>query len=108
MPTITAARRRSRSIVRQKPGGPTARLEARIPSELKILIETAAPLAGHTSVTDYLVQALRESASRTVEQSRLSRLDAEQSETFVRSLLNPASPTPALRAAMVQHRARVR
>ena len=108
MPTVTIENHRPRSRARGKTSSSTARLEARIPSELKILIETAAPLAGHTSVTDYLVQALRESASRTVEQSRLSRLDAEQSETFVRSLLNPASPTPALRAAMVQYRARVR
>ena len=108
MPTVSAARHRQGNIVGEKPSGSTVRLEARIPSDLKILIETAALLAGHTSVTDYLVQTMRESASRTIEQSRQSRLESEQSEVFVRSLIDPASPTPALRAAMVKYRARVR
>ncbi len=75
--------------------------------DLKILIETAAPLAGRTSVTDYLVQALQESASRTVEQSRRSQLDAQQARKFVQSLLEPTNPPPALRCALVQYRAQV-
>ena len=105
MPTLT---RRASSAKRRTPLRATARLEARIPADLKALIETAAPLAGHSSVTDYLVQALRESASRTVEESRRTRLDAEQSATFVRSLLENGAPAPALRVALKRHRERVR
>ena len=85
-----------------------ARLEARIPSDLKEIIETAATLAGHTSVTAYLVQTLRESASRTVEESRRSRLEADESAAFVQSLLTPAAPTQALQAAFTRYREQVR
>ena len=107
IPTRPTVRRRARSLARGKPSDSTARLEARIPRDLKILIETAAPLAGHTSVTDYLVHALQESASRTVEQSRRSQLDAQQARKFVQSLLEPSNPPPALRSALVQYRAQV-
>ena len=105
MPVVT---RRPKATQRKKRTGALARLEARIPHDLKVLIETAAPLAGHSSVTDYLVQALRESASRTIEESRHSRLEADQAAAFVRSLLDPAAPTSTLRAAFALHRAQVR
>ncbi len=85
-----------------------ARLEARIPSDLKDIIETAAILAGHTSVTDYLVQTLRESASRIVEDSRRSRLEASESSAFVRALLDPGAPAQALQTAFSLHREQVR
>jgi uncharacterized protein (DUF1778 family) len=86
----------------------TARLEARIPSELKEIIEAAATVAGHASVTDYIVQTLRVNASSIVEMSRRSRLDADESRAFVQSLLAPAEPAPALVAAFAHYREQVR
>ena len=86
----------------------TARLEARIPPELKEIVEEAATIAGHTSVTDYIVQTLRVNASHTVEMSRRSRLDAADSKAFVRSLLTPGKPTAALLAAFAHYRKQVR
>ncbi len=85
----------------------TARLEARIPSDLKMLLEEAAPLAGHSSVTDYLVQSLRRSAEQTIAESRRSRLEAGEAASFVRALLSPAAPNRALREAFNRHRAQV-
>ena len=105
MPTLA---RKSRVPARTVRAPSTARLEARIPFDLKELIETAAPLAGHTSVTDYLVQTLRKSASQTVEESRRIRLEAEESIAFVRSLLAPPEPNQALKAAFAVHREQVR
>ena len=85
----------------------TARLEARIPSDLKALLEEAAPLAGHSSMTDYLVQSLRRSAEQTIADSRRSRLEAGEAASFVRALLSPAAPNRALREAFTRHRAQV-
>ncbi len=86
----------------------SARLEARIPVSLKELITAAAHASGHTKVTTYIIQTLQESASRTVEQSRHARLNAAESAAFVRALLAPAAPTPALDTAFARYREAVR
>src|SRR6218665_2712125 len=70
---------------------PTARLEARIPATLKETLEAAASLKGHASVTAYIIQTLQENASRVVQESRHSQLEAAESIAFVQSLLAPAA-----------------
>ena len=104
---VTVSSKKSRSAVAKAKVRSSARLEARIPLELKELLEEAAPLAGHSSVTDYLVQTIRENATRTVEAARLSRLNRQESAAFVRSLLSPAAPNRHLRAAFALHREQV-
>ena len=97
LPTASLARER-----------PTARLEARIPATLKDTLEAAASLRGYASLTAYIIQTLQESASRVVQESRHSQLEAVESAAFVQSLLIPAAPTPALRAAFARYRKQVR
>lgn len=104
---VAGPSKKSRSAVAKAKVRSSARLEARIPLELKELLEEAAPLAGHSSVTDYLVQTIRENATRTVEAARLSRLSRQESAAFVRSLLNPSAPNRHLRAAFALHRKKV-
>jgi uncharacterized protein (DUF1778 family) len=86
----------------------TARLEARIPASLKKILSEAAELTGCPSVSAYVVQTLRDSASRAVQQSRSTQMDAAESAAFVRSLLEPARPAPALQAAFARYREQVR
>lgn len=86
----------------------TARLEARVPVALKEILLEAAGLTGHASVSSYVVQTLQESAARTLQQARTAQLDAEQSATFVESLLAPPAPVPALEAAFARYRGLVR
>jgi len=86
----------------------TARLEARIPATLKDILDEAAGLKGHPSVTAYIIQTLQENASRTVQESRRTRLEAAESAAFVQSLMEPAAPTPALQAAFTRYREQVR
>ena len=107
VPFMAVSSKKSRPVVSKARSRGSARLEARIPLELKELLEEAAPLAGHSSVTDYLVQTIRENATRTVEAARLSRLNRQESSVFVRSLLRPAAPNRHLRAAFDLHRERV-
>lgn len=105
---VSVSSRKSRSAVAKAKVRSSARLEARIPLELKELLEEAAPLAGHSSVTDYLVQTMRENATRTVEAARLSRLNRQESAAFVRSLLSPAAPNRSLQAAVARYREQVK
>ena len=87
---------------------PKARLEARIPGDLKDILELASTLTGHSSLTGYIIQALTESASRTVNEHRSVRLSIAESDAFVKSLLEPAAPTPALQNAFARYREQVR
>ncbi|HMD61411.1 MAG TPA: DUF1778 domain-containing protein [Opitutaceae bacterium] len=86
----------------------TARLEARVPAVLKEILFEAARLTGHSSVTSYIVQTLQDSASRTVQQSRRTQMDAAESAVFVQSLLAPSVPAPVLQAAFARYREQVR
>ena len=67
--------------------------------DLKALIETAAPLAGHSSVTDYLVQALRESASRT--DSGVKGIRRRRAPTASKMALAMAAPRLSVSASGV-------
>jgi uncharacterized protein (DUF1778 family) len=86
----------------------TARLEARVPAALKGILLEAAGLTGHASVSSYIVQTLQDSASRTVQQSRRTQMDAAESAVFVQSLLARPEPAPALQAAFARYREQAR
>ncbi len=76
----------------------TARLEARITTDQKTLIERAATLTGQT-LTDFVVTSVRETALRTVREYEAMTLRARDREVFVSALLNPPAPGKRLRKA---------
>ncbi len=80
----------------------TARLEARIAPEVLTLVKRAAELQGR-SVSDFVVAAAREAAHRTIEETSLIRLTADDQQRFVDLLLNPPGATPALDRAKDAH-----
>jgi uncharacterized protein (DUF1778 family) len=79
------------------------RLEARIPREQKMLFQHAAELQGVT-LTDFVIDALKEAAMKTVEDHTVIRLAAEERETFLHALLNPPRPNQALREGAQRYR----
>lgn len=82
-------------------GAPKARnerLEARISQEQKVLFKRAAELQGRT-LTDFVIASAHEAAVRTLEETHVIRLGAEESRAFADALLSPAEPKERLKAA---------
>ncbi len=76
----------------------TARLEARISTDLHSMIKRAAELQGRT-MTDFVVSAMQEAAQRAIEQAEVIRLSLADQECFAQALLSPPQPAPALKRA---------
>lgn len=85
----------------------TARLEARIPRDLKKTLEQAAAVTGHPTVTSFVLFALQASARKAMEEHQRAQLSAEESTSFVEALLSPAAPNAALRSAFKRYREEV-
>lgn len=80
---------------------PTARLEARISTDLHALLKRAAELQGRT-MTDFVVAAVQDAAQRAIEQAEVIRLSRADQECFAKALLSPPPPTPALQRAFAR------
>lgn len=81
----------------------TARLEARISTELHAMLKRAAEIQGR-SVTDFVVAAVQEAAKRSIEQAEIVRLSLADQHCFAQALLSPPEPTPALERAFARRR----
>ena len=79
------------------------RLEARITRGQKALFRQAAELQGRT-LSDFIVQAASEAATRVVQEHQIITLTAKEQAVFVQALLNPPKPGPRLRAAARRYR----
>lgn len=80
----------------------TARIEARIAPEALAVVKRAAEIQGR-SLSDFVVAAAQEAAHRTIEDTSLIRLSAEDQRRFVELLLNPPELAPAMNRAMQAH-----
>ena len=85
----------------------TARIEARIAPEALAIVKRAAKLQGR-SVSDFVVAAAQEAASRTIEEAQIIRLSIEDQRAFAEAILDPPAPAPALRRAFARHRERIK
>ncbi len=81
----------------------TARLEARISTELHAMLKRAAELQGRT-MTDFVVSAVQQAAHRAIEQAEIVRLSQADSQRFAEALFSPPPPTPALERAFAHRR----
>jgi uncharacterized protein (DUF1778 family) len=79
----------------------TARLEARISTDLHSMLKRAAELQGRT-MTDFVVEAVQAAALRAIEQAEVVRLSLADQECFAQALLSPPQPAPALQRAFVR------
>lgn len=85
----------------------TARLEARISTDLQAMLKGAAELQERT-MTDFVVAALQNAAQRAIEQGELIRLSPADQECFVQALLSPPQPAPPMEHLFARHRKRLR
>lgn len=81
----------------------TSRLEARLPTDIYALFKRAAEIEGR-SLTDFVIAATRDAATRTIEQTEILRVAAQDQQWIAEALLNPPVPSPALRRAFKRHR----
>ena len=80
----------------------TERLEARVPIDLKRIIERAANLQGR-SLTDFVIGSLEKTACDTLREHEVLRLSSEDSLTFAKAVIHPPKPNAALRRALRSH-----
>lgn len=80
----------------------TARLEARISTDLHAMLKRAAELQGRT-LTDFVVSAVQDAAQRAIERAEIIRLSLADQHRFAQALLSPPRPTAALKRAMARH-----
>ena len=80
------------------PATSTARLEARISTDLHAMLKRAAELQGRT-MTDFVVAAVQDAAQRAVQQADVVRLSLADQACFAQALLSPPQPVPALERA---------
>ena len=83
--------------------GSSARLEARISSDLQALLRRAAEIQGRT-MTDFIVAAVQDAAHRTIAETEVIRLSMADQESFARALLEPKKASPALKRAFSRRR----
>lgn len=77
---------------------PTARLEARISTDLHSMLKRAAEVQGRT-MTDFVVSAVQDAAQRAIEQAEVIRLSLVDQDCFARAMLSPPEASPALKRA---------
>ena len=75
-----------------------ARLDVRLPGQLKNLIQEAAELSGQT-MSDFVVSTLSTTARRILHQERLTVLSDRDRDIFLKMLDADAKPNQALRRA---------
>jgi uncharacterized protein (DUF1778 family) len=78
------------------------RLEARLSAEHKRLLERAAALEGR-SLTDFVLASAHAAALATIERHEVIALNAQDSQAFIRALLDPPEPNERLRRAARRH-----
>ena len=72
------------------------RLEARVTSEQKELIERAADLEGR-SLTDFVVASVAAAAKQVIQEHEILKLAAQDRAVFLAALQNPPEPNAKLR-----------
>lgn len=81
----------------------TARLEARISTDLHSMLKRAAELQGRT-MTDFVVAAVQDAAQLAIERSEVVRLSLSDQQSFAQALLAPPEPAPALKRAFARRK----
>jgi len=75
-----------------------ARLELRVSTEDKSLIQRAARAAG-MSQTDFILTCVKTEATKTLHEHEVLRLTERDREIFIEAFLNPPEPSARLRRA---------
>ncbi|CAN5607643.1 DUF1778 domain-containing protein [soil metagenome] len=79
----------------------TARLEARISTDLHSMLKRAAELQGRT-MTDFVIDAVQVAAQNAIERAEVIRLSVADQQIFAQALLSPPQPSPPLTRAFAR------
>ncbi|MCW5238424.1 type II toxin-antitoxin system TacA family antitoxin [Verminephrobacter eiseniae] len=79
----------------------TARLEARISTDLHSMLKRAAEIQGRT-MTDFIVTAVQDAAQSAIGEANVIRLSMAHQQCFAQALLSPPPPSPALERAFAR------
>lgn len=90
----------------EKQQSQAARLNFRLPPEIKERIENAALISGVT-VTDFAITALAERSEKVLEKHQTRILSNRDREFFLEMLENPPEPNEALKKAVKEYKKRV-
>ncbi len=90
-----------KSLARQN--NRVARIEARITPAALSIVRRAAEIQGR-SISDFVVAAAEEAASRTIQETEIIRLSVEGQRQVAELLLNPPEPSAAWKEALERHR----
>ena len=80
----------------------TIKLEASISGELHQLLEKAAELQGR-SMTDFIFDAAREVAEKTIERTEIIRLSPVDQRCIAEAIISPPPISPTLEQAFKRH-----
>jgi uncharacterized protein (DUF1778 family) len=83
--------------------GRGARLEARVSSTQKSLLQRAAALSGRT-LSEFVVASAQEAATKVLQHHDTIRLSRAEQTVFVKALLNPPAPSARLRKAAAAYK----
>lgn len=83
------------------------RLDLRITPEIKQLAMRASALCGSRSLSEFVVQAIREKAARAMEETELLRLQNDAFDAFWAACEDAPTPNEALQAAMRRREQRI-
>ena len=79
------------------------RLEARVTSDLKSLLQYAADLQG-SSLSEFLLRSAEKAAIDVINKRQTLKLASEDSRMFVEALINPQKPNSNLKNAYKQYK----
>lgn len=88
------------------PSPKSARIETRVSSEQKELIERAAAYTGRT-VSDFVIAHVEVAAKKVIEEHERLHLDQTQSRMLVDALMSAKKPNKKLKLAMDNYRKQV-
>jgi len=81
----------------------TARVEARISPDTLAAVKRAAEIQGR-SISEFIVDAAREAAHRTIQETTIIHLSIEDQRRIIEAIRNPPEPNEALRRAFEAHK----
>jgi uncharacterized protein (DUF1778 family) len=80
-----------------------ARLEARLTTAQKALLQHAAALSGRT-LSEFVLTSAQEAAAKVIQEHEIIRLSRSDQVAFVTALLKPRAPGARLRKAAEKYR----
>jgi len=80
-----------------------ARLEARMTTDQKALLQHAAALSGRT-LSEFVLASAQEAAAKVIQEHETIRLSQSEQVAFVTALLKPRAPNARLRKAAEKYR----